>query len=199
MAVSATFLLVAAGAAATLLRAAVAVNPVRGFRALGRVTAPSRGAARGFPSSDKEEPVNNHDAWMRDHYGSPADYLEQLLPLLEASRVAILAADYSGGNDEGGVHQITLYATVERDENGEPQLGRLLHDQTNLIPYSGGWEDPVWERCNQILSTKYGSWAGDYSAWGVLYIDVEKRRCWMDGSETVEQPVDIDDAIDITL
>ena len=139
------------------------------------------------------------DTWMHDHYGTPATHLRELLPLLEAKGAKLLVADYSGGNDEGGVQQITLHATIERDDDGYAQVDHHHSDPSDEIPYSGDWNDPLWEGCNRILSTKYGSWAGDYSAWGVLYIDVEKRRCWMDGSETVEQAVDVDDAIDLTL
>ena len=138
------------------------------------------------------------DIW-HDHYGSPETHLRELLTLLEAKGVKLLAAEYSGGNDEGGVQQLTLYSTIERDSDGfanvEPRHGETWAE----IPYDGDWNDPLHQGCDRILSTKYGSWAGDYSAWGFLYIDVEKRRCWMDGSETVEQAVDIDDAIDITL
>jgi hypothetical protein len=139
------------------------------------------------------------DDWMREQYGSPETYLRELLPLLEAKGVQLLAADYSGGNDEGGVQQITLYATIVRDDDGFAKVDSRHAETWTETPYDGDWNDPLHEGCDRILSTMYGSWAGDYSAWGVLYIDVEKRRCWMDGSETVEQAVDINSAIDVTV
>lgn len=180
------------------MRRASPLSTLTGFRALrARDSGFGPGAARGFPSTDKEGTVSI-DSSLHNHYGSPGDHLRELLPLLEARGAVLLAADYSGGGDEGGVQQITLYATVERDGDGEPQLDHPRADQV-ILPYTGDWNDPLWERCDRILSTPYGSWCGDYSAWGVLYIDVAKRRCWMDGNETVEQPVDINDAIDITV
>ena len=61
------------------------------------------------------------DTWMHDHYGTPAAYLRELLPLLEVKGAKLLVADYSGGNDEGGVQQITLYTIIERDNAGNAQ------------------------------------------------------------------------------
>jgi hypothetical protein len=69
---------------------------------------------------------------MHDHYGSPESHLRELLPLLETKGVKLLAAEYSGGNDEGGVQQITLYTTIVRDDDSFAQVEQLacvnIHD-----------------------------------------------------------------------
>lgn len=130
------------------------------------------------------------DTWMEQYFGRPEKHLAELLPLLEAQGASLLRADYSGGNDEGGVEDITLYAGLVKVDEGHPKAERE-------IAYEGGYQDRIWELCDAILSTQYGSWAGDWSASGALYVDVAAKHCWKSGQIQDWMPDDV--ALDVTL
>lgn len=127
--------------------------------------------------------------FMQQMFGRPDTHLSQLLPLLEEKGVALLAAQYAGGNDEGGVEDITLYADLAKSDEGV--TGK------QPLEYDGGYQDPIWDLCGQILSTQYGSWAGDWSASGTLYVDVAAKHCWKSGQMQVW--ADDDDPLDFRL
>lgn len=121
-------------------------------------------------------------------------HLAELLPILEEAGVKLLVAQYSGGNDEGGTDRIDLYSEITNPGYEDtPEGGNKIEIEDM------GWDHPVWRAVDYILSTKYYTWAGEFSAHGELYVDVAAKRCWMDGSESVEQSIDIHDSIDVTL
>lgn len=104
-----------------------------------------------------------------------------------------LEAQYSGGNDEGGVQDLYLYKTTPKSEDGDEEGGRVQIENENALRY----DSEVWSLCDELLSTKYYSWAGDFSAWGTLFVSAAERRAWTQGSETQEVSVPDSDSINI--
>ena len=106
---------------------------------------------------------------------------ERVFTLLRQKSATKAVVEYSGGNDEGGVNSIILTIQLA---NGE------LEERDFLVWYCGGYQYlggggykrlNEWENEDQELSEllqgpvdeKYGSWAGDFSAYGELIWDVE--------------------------
>lgn len=129
-------------------------------------------------------------AWMLTHYGDPQTHIAELIPIMNAKGIHLIEAEYSGGNDSGCVESVTAYDGAKTEiPVGRPSYGHNAEQSPE--------DDKIWELCNAILSTKYGSWAGEFSAQGTLYVNLEERRCWMDGTETVDQHVAVEDAINV--
>jgi hypothetical protein len=116
---------------------------------------------------------------MPSRYGEdPVAITRRLVNEMTRLRAGRLEADYSGGNDEGGVQGIHLFG---RDGN--------------RIEGSYSWDSPIWALADELLSTKYGSWAGDWSAYGTLIVDAREHRAWTEGQlqvyEADEDPVNV--------
>lgn len=122
-------------------------------------------------------------------YRTASEVLPDLIAAIEEAGADLMEAVYSGGNDEGGVDDVLLYRRFE--ENGE--------EQRVQIAYAGGWSDPVWELANEMMSSKYYSWAGEFEASGTLYCDTREKHAWTDGSEMVWVDADVSDTIDARL
>jgi hypothetical protein len=115
--------------------------------------------------------------------------------LLDAVREAgavRLEADYSGGNDEGGVNEIRIF-----DAKGEALPVPDSWVERDPKPGDSEWAiragkvseyHPLWAAADAMLSTEFGSWAGEFSAWGMLFADIKEDRVWRDG--TYEVPMD---------
>lgn len=84
---------------------------------------------------------------------------------IKAAGYVKLHAHYQGGNDEGGADEVTA---VKADGSEE----------------SFGWDDPMSQLVNDVLSEKYGSWAGEFEAYGTITIDADKRDITMVGEES---------------
>lgn len=118
-------------------------------------------------------------------YPSPGTAKGALLQALRESGASRLEAHYSGGNDEGGVDGLKLL-DADGKEFEVPNRG------TYRPPREGerGWgpqgqvyeEHPLWQAADEMLSTEYGSWAGEFSAYGTLYADLKENRVWREGS-----------------
>lgn len=114
-------------------------------------------------------------------YGTAGEHLGKLLPLLEEKGAALLVAGYSGGNGAGGVNYVELYAEKTGD-NPDAPVGQDSFDYTAASAMRpGGWREPIFDLCESILTAHFGSWGGDWSAAGSLFVDVAARRCWKVG------------------
>lgn len=113
----------------------------------------------------------------------PQTLIRKALARMKEEGIVRIAADYSGGNDEGGV-----------------QSGRAFKSDGTEIELPSPWsstdkydEDSLVAICDDILGTHYGTWAGDFYAYGTLYIDPsDERTCWREGS--YETPSSEDDS-----
>jgi len=97
-----------------------------------------------------------------------------------------LEAEYSGGNDEGGVNSLKLFgaddAEMEAPEawiTREPKEGDEPYRIRDGVVHE---YHPLWEAADGMLSTEFGSWAGEFSAMGTLYANVSENRVWREGS-----------------
>lgn len=117
-------------------------------------------------------------AWMAEHFGTPEERLDALLPLLrEREGVTRMEASYSGGNDEGGTDEIFLIRGDQREK------------------FDGPWDDPLHRAVDELLSTKFGTWAGEWEANGYLYVTLDPPAAWTEGvmmiSEGDEDPLGV--------
>lgn len=118
-------------------------------------------------------------------YPSAGTAKSKLLAAVREAGAVRLEAEYSGGNDEGGVNNIVL-----KGANGETLP---TPDDTITRPAKPGdneWQvregvvreyHPLWEAANDMLSTEFYTWAGEFSAWGTLYADLKENRVWREG------------------
>jgi hypothetical protein len=117
---------------------------------------------------------------MESYYGNAEGKLNEIVLQLKEMGATRLEAGYSGGNDEGGVNDLSVY-------NGSEELGLS----------GGGWDHPLWHAVNELLATKFGSWAGEFSASGMLHVTVEPPASWTDGVMssyvTDEEPISVGD------
>ena len=98
-------------------------------------------------------------------------------------------ASYSGGNDEGGVDGVSIYRLAEEGQTeniAHLHLGVDYDDYITCVDVSParegfGWDDPLWDAFQDLLNHDFGTWAGDFSASGSVFVDVDKKRIWRTG------------------
>lgn len=90
------------------------------------------------------------------------DVKRDLLAAMRKAGVHRIEATYSGGHDEGGVQEMQLY--------------NVSGGTVSLLDSS-----PLWDACNEVLSTKFFSWALGCSVYGTLYVDLGEKRAWTSG------------------
>lgn len=117
---------------------------------------------------------------------------EQVFAELEARGVAKAVAVFSGGNDEGGVDQITLFNEDDIEIGSlEPYYGRgQVYDSA-----TGSWkpiEDPDKTGDNDLAMAlggpsddRWGSYAGEFYVSGEVIWTVADRKVKMDYDEEV--------------
>ncbi|HSE44249.1 MAG TPA: hypothetical protein VLA89_02860 [Gemmatimonadales bacterium] len=97
-----------------------------------------------------------------------------------------LEAHYSGGNDEGGVQSIEVLRNDKGKDIPIPEMWLTRPATAEDRP----WQvrdglvhtyHPLWEAADEMLSTEFGSWAGDFTAYGTLHADVKQKKVWRDG------------------
>jgi hypothetical protein len=103
-----------------------------------------------------------------------------------------LEARYSGGNDEGGVDDVVLFdkagAEIEAPESFTERDPRPGDSEWAIRNGKVSEYHPLWRAADDMLATEFGSWAGEFSAYGTLYADTKENRVWRDG--TYEVPMD---------
>lgn len=103
-------------------------------------------------------------------YPSPSGAKARLFTEMGNVGASRIEAHYSGGNDEGGVTSIqVLNAGGEimfANESGQSDLD---------------YEHPLFQAADDMLSVEFGSWAGEFSAYGTLYADFKQHKVWREG------------------
>jgi hypothetical protein len=98
-----------------------------------------------------------------------------LLRAVREAGAVRLEADYSGGNDEGGVNDIRIW-----DAKGEALPVPDSWVERDPRPGDSKWSirdgkvseyHPLWQAADDMLATEFGSWAGEFSAYGTLLVD----------------------------
>ena len=84
----------------------------------------------------------------------------RVFAMLKARGAIKAVLSYNGGNDEGGVDQITLWLETAGETIDLPTAWQATGDDEELATLLEG---PV--------DAKYGTWAGDFSAYGQLIWD----------------------------
>jgi hypothetical protein len=110
------------------------------------------------------------------------DVRNRLIHALHKNGIWKVEGSYSGGHDEGGLDSY--------DFKCWDKAGTELEVPT-------GYDDEVFKACNDVLTTKFFSWALDGWVAGKLYVDMKKRKVWTEGQH--EEMVDDDDPIDWEL
>ena len=116
--------------------------------------------------------MSSMSAFMEEHFGTAEENKAKLFAVMKEHGVSYLEAYYYGGNDEGGVQEVE----VLKDASG----GTITIE-------SMGWQHPIQEACDRVLSGEFGTWAGDFSASGRLYADMKENKVWRAGQQSVDQ------------
>lgn len=113
-------------------------------------------------------------------YGrSEHDVKRVLLEQMKEAGANRVEASYSGGHDEGGIQDMTVF-----DSSGN----EIAVDSYN---------HPLWEACDAVLTTKFYSWALGMSVEGTLFVDMGEKRVWTEGQH--EDWVQDDDPLEWRL
>ena len=102
----------------------------------------------------------------------------RVFALLAARGATKAVLSYNGGNDEGGVDQISLHIPTAEGEFKEVDLPCHWNAQ--------GDDRELAELLEAPVDAKYGSWAGDFSAYGTLTWDRIAGTVIMDDYEQSE-------------
>lgn len=122
----------------------------------------------------------------------------ELFAELRKRGVAKVSVEFSGGGDEGGVDNITLYnaegaeiGTLEEDYGGDQWNGK------EWVPVNP--PNPNTELVNTLCAPvyeKYGSFAGEFYVNGTVDYDVEAGTVKMPHRETVERWEEYDEEVE---
>lgn len=114
----------------------------------------------------------------------PQTLIRKALARMKEEGIVRIAADYSGGNDEGGINTIRGFNADDKEvELPSPW-------STDDREYD---ENTLWAIADDILGTHFGTWAGEFYAYGTMHIDPsDERTCWREG--TYEQSHGSDDS-----
>ncbi len=127
---------------------------------------------------------------IMEQFGYPSTETAKtgLLEQVRTAGAVRLEAGYSGGNDEGGVNDIKLF-DAEGGELPVPETWITRAPKPDDQPWSirdGKVHEyhPLWEAADAMLSTEFGSWAGDFTAYGTLHADVSTGKVHRSGEQS---------------
>lgn len=100
-----------------------------------------------------------------------------------------LEGHYSGGHDEGGLEYLNLF-----DKKGE-KLTPAVDAEGN--PRDLTWDDPLWTAVDDLLSTKFYTWALGESVYGDVFVDLKEKKAWTEGRHEVTEFEDDTDPISL--
>lgn len=65
----------------------------------------------------------------------------------------------------------------------QPVVVRVTEGRVPMADPPGlDWEHTLWRAVDDLLSHDFGTWAGDFSASGIVYADPASGRVWREGS-----------------
>ena len=126
------------------------------------------------------------EQYRKEQHEKAVSSLEQLIEAIGETGADLLVGSFNGGNDEGGIDDISLYRRREDYIGTDPkEMEEIQYDTQGSY-----WSDPIYGLANEIMSDeKYGGWAWEGSAWGMFYVDTRLRKAWEEGTETTEVPI----------
>lgn len=123
---------------------------------------------------------------LMEQLGFPSEAAAKIALMEELKKAGAvrMEAHYSGGNDEGGVDDLKLFNEAEKEITA-PERGQYrdpVGDERGFGPNGQVYVyDSLWQAADDMLSTEFGSWAGEYSAYGVLHANLKEDKVWRDG------------------
>ena len=123
--------------------------------------------------------------YFTERYGTPEGKAADIWKIMDELGFARAELTYDGGNDEGGIQSIESLTLKD---------GTVL--TSGLVP-NLNWQDPFWQACDALLSTKYYSWDGDWRAHGTLHVWADEKRAWTEGYKQVFVEADDEDTISV--
>ena len=117
-------------------------------------------------------------------YGEPNinDVRRNLIREMNRASIYRLEGSYSGGHDEGGLDDDLT--CLDKDD----RVVVLEVPEGNLALY---------QAVEDLLSTKFYTWALDCYVTGRVYVDLREKRAWTEGSVEEMQYVDDHDPVDL--
>lgn len=115
--------------------------------------------------------------WERD----PTEIRRSIVREMNRLGAYTLKGQYSGGHDEGGLEDLVIY-----DKKGAE------------IPIEGRYDHPLWSAIDDLLSTKFYTWALGCSVYGHVYVDLKAKRAWTEGEMEETHYVSDSDPIEIS-
>ena len=95
-----------------------------------------------------------------------------------------LEAEYSGGNDEGGINSVILFKRAAPRARKDVLTTTIKGTPTKVVqvkPVGDVYDTPLWEALDELLSIDFGSFAGEFNAYGTIFADVRLNEIWREG------------------
>lgn len=115
--------------------------------------------------------------WEKDHNQVRRNLIREM-NRIGAHRIE---GEYAGGHDEGGLEYLQAF---DGDDN--------------LVSIEGNYDHPLWAAVEDLLSTKFYTWALENYVNGKVYVDLKKKRAWTEGEEEVSRYEEDMDPIDMS-
>ena len=117
-------------------------------------------------------------------YPSQGTAKSALLAAISEAGGVRMEAEYSGGNDEGGVNGITVFDAEGKTLDIPDTITRSQRPGDSEWQVKDGLvteNHPIWQAADDMLSTEFYTWAGEFSAYGTLYADTREKKVWREG------------------
>lgn len=129
--------------------------------------------------------------------------IEELANLMQSVGAVMATCEYSGGNDEGWVEPanvVLLDGMVIRAPDVDDVYTSSYNAETRTwskVRTEGVTDNQfalgqISEILGEPVYAKYGSFAGEFSCSGTVMFEIENDYLEIDGSETVDQWVDVE-------
>ena len=143
-----------------------------------------------------------------------SNIIDALIDQFKKNKITHIVAYFSGGHDEGGFDKIKFID--KNDEEVKPgelksnwvnQYKLFKHDNNKQVAYfyqecsiaidlndSSDLESLMWQTG---ALDQFGSFAGEYSVSGYVKLDINTKKCVLDGSQTLEEYDEIYEEMEI--
>lgn len=124
---------------------------------------------------------------------SPSLLKVTILEEMERLGATYLEAYYSGGNDEGGIDDVTLFVHAKprqrKDVVERMRDGKVVKFVKLTLPKPGylDYDHPLHHALDELLAIDFGSFAGEFSCHGTIHADWREWRIWREGEVSTYQ------------
>ena len=108
--------------------------------------------------------------------------IDECVEAMKALGAVRLEGEYSGGNDEGGIEIMRLFGPNDVEIECPPHSTQVPDERSPSGFRFEYDESGIWAKADKVIGLEFGSWAGEFNAWGTLIVNADDRTARYDGS-----------------